>query len=118
MKYANTQLRIPLIADTHSRLIADSVPGDHGVAARMTGHLSAINLERCPRSARTEGCRVIHAAIGHHAAEYGEVHLLVEIARRAKLHGHTFVFADAVAHRASSLISERSTPSLMPQRSP
>jgi hypothetical protein len=24
------ELRIPLIADTHSRLIADSVPGDRG----------------------------------------------------------------------------------------
>jgi hypothetical protein len=24
------QLRIPLIADTHSKLIADSVPGDRG----------------------------------------------------------------------------------------
>jgi hypothetical protein len=24
------KLRIPLIADTHSKLIADSVPGDHG----------------------------------------------------------------------------------------
>jgi hypothetical protein len=26
------KLRIPLIADTHSKLIADSVPGDHGHA--------------------------------------------------------------------------------------
>ena len=25
-----TNLRIPLIADTHSKLIADSIPGDRG----------------------------------------------------------------------------------------
>ena len=28
--FLDAQLRIPLIADTHSRLIADSVPGDRG----------------------------------------------------------------------------------------
>jgi hypothetical protein len=29
-----TGLRIPLIADTHSKLIADSVPGDRGRPGR------------------------------------------------------------------------------------
>jgi hypothetical protein len=32
MLAAKLYVRIPLIADTHSKLIADSVPGDHGHA--------------------------------------------------------------------------------------
>ncbi|MCZ8158273.1 MAG: hypothetical protein O9256_00010, partial [Rhizobiaceae bacterium] len=49
----HASVRIPLIVDTHSRLIADSVPGDRGhplqvsrVTLRMVGQLSAISLER------------------------------------------------------------------------
>jgi hypothetical protein len=32
--YLKLWLRIPLIADTHSKLIADSVPGDRGRPGR------------------------------------------------------------------------------------
>jgi len=61
-------VRIPLIADTHSKLIADTVPRDRGhrrwgawVTGAIVVQLSTINAEHCPRSAWNEG-RVVHAA--------------------------------------------------------
>ena len=52
------RVRIPLIADIDSTLIADSVPRDRGHPSRGPGvtgwivpEVSGIRMERCPRSA-------------------------------------------------------------------